>query len=113
MDGLEAQLSAFLADPERMGQLRQLAGMLGGAMPPPTAPDAPAPAAAPDPGLAALLGRVMSVYGAPSDASKLVEALCPWLQPERGQRLQQALQIARLLRAARTVLPELGGKRHV
>ncbi len=106
MDEMEAKLSAFLSDPESMARLRELAGALGGSMTAGEGTGGSVPM--PDPGMAALLGRVMSVYGAPSEAGKLAEALKPWLQPQRAERLEKALRMARLLRAARTVLPELG-----
>ena len=49
----------------------------------------------------------MGAYGAPSEAARLVAALGPWLQPERRERLEKALRVARFVRAARSVLPEL------
>ncbi len=49
----------------------------------------------------------MGAYGAPSEATRLVAALGPWLQPERRERLEKALRVARFVRAARSVLPEL------
>ena len=98
-----------------MEKLRQLAGALSGSMPDlgPGFGSGPEPEG---PGglfgggegkLAELLGKVMGAYGAPSEAAKLVAALGPWLQPERRERLEKALRVARFVRAARSVLPEL------
>ncbi len=111
MDGLEEKLGSFLSDPAAMEKLKQLAGALSGSMPdlggapPPESPGGPF--AGGEGRLTELLGKVMGAYGAPSEAAKLVAALGPWLQPERRARLEKALQVARLVRAARSVLPEL------
>ena len=113
MDGLEEKLGSFLSDPAAMEKLRQLAGALSGSMPDLGAPPPPGPGSsgglfgAPEGRLAELLGKVMGAYGAPSEAARLVEALGPWLQPERRERLEKALRVARFVRAARSVLPEL------
>ena len=117
MDGLEEKLGSFLSDPAAMEKLRELASALSGSMPDPGAGFGGVPAeASASPGslftggegkLAELLGRVMGAYGAPSVAARLVAALGPWLQPERRERLEKALRVARFVRAARSVLPEL------
>ena len=114
MDGLEEKLGSFLSDPAAMEKLRQLAGALSGSMPdlgaasPQPGQEGPGgPLGGRDAGLGELLGKVMGAYGAPSEAARLVEALGPWLQPERRERLEKALRVARFVRAARSVLPEL------
>ena len=114
MDGLEEKLGSFLSDPAAMEKLRQLAGALSGSMPdlgaaapPPGQGGSGGLFGAPDGRLAELLGKVMGAYGAPSEAARLVELLGPWLQPERRERLEKALRVARFVRAARSVLPEL------
>ncbi len=115
MDGLEEKLGSLLSDPTAMEKLRQLAGALSGGMPDlgPGFGSGPEPEG---PGglfgggegkLTELLGKVMGAYGAPSEAAKLVAALGPWLQPERRERLEKALRVARFVRAARSMLPEL------
>ena len=117
MDGLEEKLGSLLSDPAAMEKLRTLAGALSGSMPdpgpgfPPGQVSGPEGARSPFVGgegkLAELLGKVMGAYGAPSEAARLVAALGPWLQPERRERLEKALRVARFVRAARSVLPEL------
>ncbi len=113
MDGLEEKLGSLLSDPTAMEKLRQLASALGGGMPDPGASPGPGPEGpagfpgAPEGKLTELLGRLMGAYGAPSEAARLVAALGPWLQPERRERLEKALRVARFVRAARAVLPEL------
>ncbi len=64
-----------------------------------------------DPRLMQLITGVLREFNAPSRTGGLVAALRPWLDEERGKRLDKALRIARLTRAARTALPELGMKR--
>ena len=113
MDGLEEKLGSFLSDPAAMEKLKQLASALSGSMP--DLGGSPAPASEGPAGLfgggegklTELLGKVMGAYGAPSEATRLVAALGPWLQPERRERLEKALRVARFVRAARSVLPEL------
>ena len=116
MDGLEDKLASLLGDPGAMGQIRALAEALSGGFPGPGEAPGPAPPAPPGGGgpsppmdgrLTELLGRVMASYAAPSEAAKLVAALKPWLRPERSERLDKALRTARLITAARQVLPEL------
>lgn len=109
MDGWEDKLGALLSDAGAMEQIRQLADTLAGnaAGPGAEAPREPMPPGPGDGALGALLGRVMGAYAAPSEAGRLVAALKPFLQPERSARLERALRVARLVQAARTVLPEL------
>ncbi len=114
MDGLEEKLGSLLSDPSAMERIKQLAGALAGGMPGSGA--AAPPPGQTDPGglfggsegrLTELLGRVMGAYSAPSEAARLVAALGPFLRPERRERLEKALQAARIVQAARSVLPEL------
>ncbi len=115
MDGLEEKLSALFASPESVAQLRSLAESLGGALG--GGGDTPEQGAAagagegPDPRLMQLLGGVLREYNAPSRTAALVSALTPWLREDSAERLNKALRIARLTRAAKTVLPELGFRR--
>ena len=106
MDGWEDKLGALLGDPAAMEQIRRLAETLGGSPPGPGEGSAAPPPPA-DGGLTELLGRVMGAFSAPSEAAKLVAALKPLLTPERADRLEKALRAARMVQAARTVLPEL------
>ena len=114
MDGWEEKLGAILGDPGAMEQIRRLAETLGGS--PPGPEEGKSASAAPPPPMdgrvTELLGRAMGALSAPSEAAKLVAALKPLLSPERAERLEKALRAARLVQAARTVLPELlpGGR---
>lgn len=117
MDGLEEKLSALFSSPESMAQLKQLADTLAGTLGSgdgdrrkgadrgPEAPDGL------DPGFMRLITGVLHEFQSPSRTGELVEALRPWLDEDRGRRLEKALRIARLTRAAKTALPELGIRR--
>ena len=94
-------------DPAAMEQIRRLAETLGGIPPGPGESASAAPPPPADGRLTELLGRVMGAFSAPSEAAKLVAALKPLLTPERAERLEKALRAARMVQAARTVLPEL------
>ncbi len=118
MDGLEEKLGALFSSPESMAQLRQLADTLAGTLGSGAAEGrgentgtGPASPDGPDPRLMQMIGAVLREYQAPSRTGDLVAALRPWLEEERAERLEKALRIARLARAAKTVLPELGGRR--
>lgn len=117
MDGLEEKLGALFSSPESMAQLKQLADTLAGTLGagggdrgngPDRGPEMPEGL---DPRLMQLIAGVLREFQAPSRTGELVAALRPWLDEERGRRLEKALRIARLTRAARTALPELGMRR--
>ena len=110
MADLEATLQSLLSDPETMGQIQALAGQLGlgGSGPaqeePQAAPD-PDPSPALDPESLGQMGRLLELFQASrradSQADALIAALRPYLRPERQRKLDQAVQLAGLSRAAR------------
>lgn len=116
MDGMEEKLGAMLADPEAMERFRQLASALAGSMGANgsgglgdlfggnTENSALPPV---DSGMAEMLGKLLQAYGTQSEAMRLVASMKPWLQPQRAERLEKAMRIAHLARAAQTVLPGL------
>ena len=114
MDGLEEKLSALFSSPESMAQLKQLADTLAGTLGSEggergTGTDRGTEMSdGPDPGFMQLITGVLREFQSPSRTGELVEALRPWLDEDRGRRLEKALRIARLTRAAKTALPELG-----
>lgn len=111
----EEQLNQILGDPQAMEQIMALAQSLSGgeASTPPTEPDAgaegaPSPLSALsglDPRLLQLGMGLLSEYSAPDDRkTALLEALKPFLKPERREKLDQAARIARLTRVVRAAL---------
>ena len=117
MDGWEEKLGALFSSPESMAQLKQmadtLAGTLGGGggdrgSGTERGPEMPEGM---DPRLMQLITGALRELQAPSRTGELVAALRPWLDEERSRRLEKALRIARLTRAARAAIPELGLRR--
>lgn len=110
MADLEETLQSLLSDQETMGQIQALAGQLGlgGSGPaqeePQAAPD-PDPSPAPDPESLGQMGRLLELFQASRradpQADALIAALRPYLRPERQRKLDQAIQLAGLSRAAR------------
>lgn len=105
MDDLTKQLQSVLADPQALGQLQGLLQSLGGEKEPP-APAAPglSPQAL---SLVARLGPVLSQMNQEDDATRLLLALRPLLSPARQGKVDQAIELLRMLRAL-PVLKESG-----
>ena len=130
MADLEDKLNAILSSPESMQKVAQLAQMLsaqnGGAVqqppppappPPPHAPDAPPDASA----LSALLGGMdlnmisrllplMQEMNSPrnDERAALLHALQPFLKPERRDKVDTALRLARLLHVGKSFFKSFG-----
>ena len=115
MAEFEEKLNAILNDPQAMGQILSAAKALSGQeeSPPPADPDAPLPeepAGDPlsalgqlDPRLLQVGMRLLSEYtGSDDRKTALLEALKPFLRPERRAKVDQAMKIARLSRVIRT-----------
>ena len=121
------QLNSLLSNPDAMAQIMQLAQSLGGsppAGPPPQPSPPPAPAAPPAGGdlLSALTGGMDPAFllkllplaqelggGQDSHARQLLYALRPYLKPERQEKVERALQLARLFRVGKRFLKEWEG----
>lgn len=129
MGDMENQLNTILSDPEAMEKIRALAQSLsGGSGDAPASAPPEAKSTAPDlSGLAALLSgpgggeagkgpgldprliqlgaRVLQEYNRNDDKNvALLEALKPFLKPERVQKMDRAVQISRLSRVIKAVL---------
>ena len=98
MSEFEDKLHAILSDPAEMERITRLAGQLMGGGE--EAPDG-----------ATRQGSGKLLRGAEGGGSKaaLLNALAPYLQPERRARLQRALRLAGVLRIAGAALREEGG----
>ena len=121
MGDFESKLEQVLNDPKAMGQIMALAQSLGGSAPPPSPPPPPAEGTAPageppaggpmpdlDPKLLGGIASLMGQLGQGDDRrTALLNALRPFVRPERYARLDQAVQIARLSRLARAALEML------
>lgn len=108
MADFEEALNALLSDPAAMEQIADLAGRLGGAAPPPPEEGDGAAAAPPPPFDAdqlGQLGRLMELVQTcgrtDAQSAALLAALRPFLRDERQAKLDQAVRLAGLSRAAR------------
>lgn len=122
----EEKLGAILNDPQAMAQIMSIAQSLGGGpgnggeTPPPTQsdtaqvtePPAPEPETPSlDPRLMAMGMRVLGAYqGQDNQRAALLQALRPYVKPERYAKVDKAVQIAKLAKAIRVGLDGvLGG----
>ena len=108
MADFEEALNSLLADPDAMGQIMSLAGKLGmGTESPGEAAPQPESAAPPPfaPEQLGQMGRLLELFQASrqsnQEADALIAALRPFLREERQKKLDQAIQLAGLSRAAR------------
>ena len=122
MDELESKISAIFSSPEHMEQIKNLAQSLSSGgfghsdLPHEQAMSAETkslPAQSFDPRLMQLMSKVMSEYSKPSEASSLLHAIRPYLSSERISKLDRALNIAKLAKIAKTIIPEFGGDNRV
>ena len=126
MSKFDEKLNALLSDPDSMAQIMQLAQSLSGGngptatAPPPPQPQQPPPPPQPPAGgdpLSGLLGGMdpklmmrllplIQELGRDSDsnARQLLTALRPYLRPERQDRVERALQLARLIHLGKQFL---------
>jgi len=132
MAEFEDKLNSLLSNPDAMAQIMQLAQSIGGGQettaPPPTPPPQPAQAPPPPSGggsgdlLSSLTGgldpalliRLMPLIqelggGKNSNASQLLYALRPYLKPDRQDKVERALQLARLFHVGKKFLAEWEG----
>ena len=120
----EEQLNQILGDPQAMGQIMSLAQSLSGKQEehqeeppdreegsetaPPPVEEEPSPLSALaglDPKLLQMGMGLLSEYSAQDDKkTALLAALKPCLKPERQEKMDQAVRIARLTRVIRTAL---------
>lgn len=118
MAQLEEQLNQILGNPQAMEQIMALAQSLSGKQEeerqpeeetqPPAENDPPSPLSALDgldPRLLRMGMGLLSEYSAQDDKkAALLAALKPFLKPERQEKMDQAVRIARLTRVIRTAL---------
>ncbi len=128
MSEFEDKLQSILGNQEAMSQIMSIAQSLNGASgssnqaEPADQAGQSHPPGPPgldlgnlDPRLLQLGSRILSEYQRPNDSrAALLNALRPFLRPERGAKIDQAIEIARLARVIRLALDALGkGEAHV
>ena len=133
MAEFDEKLNSILSNPDAMSQIMQLAQSLGGGEAA-SAPSAPPPQPGPPPAagggdllsslmggggmdpklLSRLLPLIQELGGQrDSNARNLLYALRPYLRSDRQEKVERALQLARLFHLGRKFLAEWGGLRHV
>jgi len=119
MTDFQDALNKLLSSPEDMEKLTALAGQfLGGG----SEPETPEPSgrgadfgsiasaiSGMDPALLGKITKLMSVYSGKSDKAALIEAISPYIDPERQSRLAKAQELAKYARVAKAALGEFGG----
>ena len=125
MSELDEKLNTLLSNPESMAQIMQLAQSLSGKSPEPAStpvpPPAPPPPSAPtaplsslpgslDPKLLARMLPIIQELGQEPNqqARQLLYALRPYLKSERQERIERALQLARLIHVGKKFLSGWG-----
>ena len=123
MADFEETLNQILSSPQAMEQIMSLAGSISGSLdqqeqsPPASGQEqpqalTPSPLSGADP---ALLGRFLPLLkayqqGNDDDKTRLLEAMRPFLKPERAGKLDQAIRITRLSRVIRSAMELLRGE---
>ena len=131
MAEFDEKLNSLLADPNAMSQIMQLAQSLSGGgeqtqappPPPPAAPPVPTPpgpdllsslAGGLDPKLIMrFLPLIQELGNQNSNARQLLYALRPYLRPERQEKVERAIQLARLFHLGKKFLAGWEGMRDV
>ena len=100
MDELQESLRSLLEDPEELRRMTEMASqLLGGGEEEPEPPKLPE--------LSSILGQLR---GGNSDTQKLLQAMKPFLAPERQARLSRAMRAAKLASVASAAFTQLGGE---
>ena len=103
MSELEERLNSLLSNPQLMQQIASMAQTMGGKPseePVQQKPSVPAI----DPNLLQTLSQTVGQAGIDSNQKSLLHALSPYLSPYRVQKLERAMQAAKLADAASSFL---------
>lgn len=109
-DGLEDKLQQILNDPQSMAQILSLAQSLG--MSPESEQKQEPPSAPPPPDdgfVKAIFALMQQARKSDSKQEALLCALKPYLAPQRREKIDRALQIARISHLAGAALGQYGG----
>ena len=113
MDGdMGSMLQSVLSDPEQMAKIAELAqGLMGSQEKGDEAPAASPPAGGTQSGdrLMSLLTKAMSDGAGKSRSTELLRAMRPYMKPEKQEKLDRAMRIAKMARVAGLVMGEFGG----
>lgn len=107
MSELEERLNTILSNPQLMQQIASMAQAMGGEpqnKPPQQPEQQMAPSPALDPRLLQTLAQTMGQTAVDDNQKALLHALSPYLSNHRVQKLERAMQAARLAGAASAFL---------
>lgn len=128
MSELDEKLNALLSDPASMAQVMQLAqqlsgsfgGNMGDAPSPPSSPSPPPQQSAPllldgmdMASVMRFLPLLQELNRPNQQTAQLLNALRPFLKAEKQDKIQRAVQLARLIHVGKKALTEMGGLGHV
>lgn len=121
MNDFDEKLNSLLSNPEAMGQIFQLAQSLSGTTEPPPPPPQPPPQPIIPSNdnsilgginagtLMRLLPLIQELGEQNGNARNLLLAMRPYLKPERQSKVEQALQLSRLICVGRKFLKDREG----
>lgn len=110
MSEIEDKLGAILANPQMMQQIMSMAQAMNQTQPPQPEPPPPEPSPAPalDPALLQRLASFAGQGGIDPDQRMLLKSLSPYLTHQRIEKLEKAMQAAKLARLASSFLSQGG-----
>ena len=104
MSELEDRLNSVLSNPQLMQQIASMAQAMGSQAPQQPPEQTPSAMPALDPRLLQTVAQTMGQTGIDSNQKSLLHALSPYLSTNRVQKLERAMQAARLAGAASAFL---------
>ena len=110
-----AMLESVLSDPKQMEKIAQMAkGLMGEETLSPERKEEVAEPARPglsgfDPGMFSVLGEMFRGKQNQTRSTALLMAMRPYMRPEKQEKLDRALKIARIVHIASAVMKEYGG----
>lgn len=125
MEDFEEKLNTILSSPETMGQIMALANSLSGGGEEQKSDSGAEEERPPMGEVSSLLQgidsvtlqKLMALWGeyqrGSDDKTRLLEALKPFLRQERQEKLDRAVQIARVSRVIRAAMEQFRGEGHV
>lgn len=109
-DGAEEKLNRLLNDPETMAQILSMAKSLGLQDSAPNEPPQSAPPPVDEGMLMGMMEMMRQMQQTDGRQEALLTALKPYLAPERREKLDRAMQLAKMSRLAGFALKNYGGK---
>ena len=104
MSEMEEKLNALLSNPQLIQQIASMAQAMGSQAPQQPPEQTPSAMPALDPRLLQTVAQTMGQTGIDSNQKSLLHALSPYLSTNRVQKLERAMQAARLAGAASAFL---------